>query len=89
MVTETIAGQRHDELIAKAQGLSRQARRYARRAGIWAVRWTRPEGGLFVRVTLREGNDRAVLLMDFAPNERMSCVTGCQQPSDPNASAPR
>ena len=66
MVMERLARERHEALIAQARAhyrLKRDAMLAALAAYMPAgVRWTSPEGGLFVWVTLPEGVDAAALL---------------------------
>ena len=80
MVMETIASQRHNALIAKARGHYR-VKRDAMLAALAAympadVHWTRPEGGLFVWVTLPPGVDGAELLRRAVAEAGVAFVPG-------------
>ena len=80
MVMETIASQRHETLIAEAHAHYR-VKRDAMLAALAAhmpieVRWTRPEGGLFVWVTLPEGVDGAELLPRAVAEAGVAFVPG-------------
>jgi DNA-binding transcriptional MocR family regulator len=80
MVMYDLAQTRHESLIAAARDHYR-AKRDAMLAALDAhmpdgVRWTKPEGGLFVWVTLREGEDGAALLKRAVAEAKVAFVPG-------------
>jgi DNA-binding transcriptional MocR family regulator len=80
MVMYDLARTRHESLIAAARDHYR-AKRDAMLAALDAhmpdgVRWTKPEGGLFVWVTLREGEDGAALLKRAVAEAKVAFVPG-------------
>lgn len=75
-----VAAQGFDAHVARARGLYR-ARRDAMLAALdrhmpQGVTWTRPEGGMFVWVTLPEGMDGAALLERALARENVAFVPG-------------
>lgn len=80
MVMARVAETTYEANVARAIALYR-GRRDAMLAGLAAamppgVEWTRPEGGLFVWVTLPEGVDGADLLARAVAEERVAFVPG-------------
>jgi hypothetical protein len=80
MVMERLVRQTYDEQVRRARSRYR-ARRDAMLAALEAhmpegVSWTRPEGGLFVWVTLPEGIDGAELLRRAVTEVRVAFVPG-------------
>jgi DNA-binding transcriptional MocR family regulator len=80
MVMHEIASRRHEGLIEQARAHYR-VKRDAMLAALAAhmpqsVRWTRPEGGLFVWVTLPEGLDGAELLKRAVAEASVAFVPG-------------
>ncbi len=80
MVIHRVASAEYDTVVPKVVALYR-ARRDAMLAALGAhmppgVRWTRPDGGMFVWVTLPEGMDGADLLRRALDEEQVAFVPG-------------
>ena len=80
IATEIVAGEMFDDHVAKLKATysGRRDRMLAalEREMPAGVRWTRPEGGMFIWLTLPEGMDGADLLAKSLASERVAFVPG-------------